>query len=507
MTEHTDTLRPFLWHLGVLNLLNDAGMPTQIWHDAAKADPVTVALIDTGIDTGHPNLDTAIDGMQVDFGPRIAGVVYEYPSTENFARMQALLAQGKDVPARLLKKARAEFANANKAFQPDIDLGANASDLAAAATPLAAKHGAKTWDAALDLTAFGDFAQALTNKAVRQVWDDLARDLARPVPKIVSEDPSRYFGSHGTACAGLIAGRAAAATTDDVPTMPLPLPYRGVNPFCRLRSFATPYSHEILPVVAALVHAYASGAQVIVMPRGVTRPADRAELFADSPYGTRIDTATDAALRPDDHADLAKLTLHWQLLVALLGFVAQRRYLVLAAGNDGFEKELSEPANSLRDDKNVIIVGARSDTGQVSTYSNGRGADDVLYMLSDDAFALDEVHFAVDPASTFGSDFDRTSLGNLPTRSDFSPWGILATDLRGSYGYASATDREEDTGGLYTLFGGTSAASSMMAGLVSLLVQTGGLQPKSDTVSVDRTAVAKAVQDFYPKVMAVVQTP
>lgn len=446
MSCPTPTERPLLWHLAHITAGSDSDFTAcaALWSAAEQAAPVRVALIDTGVDSGHPHLAGAMAAPQMDFGPHLCGVTYAPPG--------AAPPPGQPVD----DSARADLAG----FLARPEYG----DLAALLAPL-------------------------------------TRAPEAPAEVIATDDPSEYFGTHGTGCAGLICARPAPDPTD-AHGQSLP-PYCGVNPAAQLLSYATPYSHEILPVIAALARAFLSGAEVIVMPRGVPNPDQRAARLAGSPYRTRIDTPPGdhpPPLRAGDHADFAKLTRHWALLIALMRFIAARRYLVLAAGNDGFADRLSEPAQSLRDDPHVVITGALNDRGRVSSYSNQAGG--MLYMLSDDGFALDDRHFAVDPRSYRGTDYDYSAMTGA--ENSYSPWGILSLDPRGSYGAAPGAhddppwgDEPLEAGSLYALFSGTSAASALMAGLVSLLLQSGRL-PAGQVLT--RADLGGALRGFYPRV-------
>ncbi|WP_227269716.1 S8 family serine peptidase [Roseobacter weihaiensis] len=428
------------WHLdaiGVLNNNNDGTFDAPQWPDQgdAPANPATVAIIDTGIDTGHPNLEGAIDpGTEIDFATRLLG-----------ARYQGAPAGIPNTPAQKAELS-ALFA-ADPAMQAEFDT----------------------------------------------LYDRLVVD---PVEVLPVDDPSRYFGAHGTACAGLVGGRPKLVPQEGI------LQYYGANPFCRIVPITTPYSHEIRPMIHALIYAYLQGAEVIYIPRGMPDYDALTDRAALSPRKTRIlnDPVTMAA--PLDTAyvpvegDLAvkeRLLKDKTIFETLLQGISTIRYVVLAAGNDGRPDAVSYPAavSGFATDAMPIVVTAQNAAGLPSSYANGADfADALLDMPSDDGFAIDQERLALNPRERETRDYNYLPhLGDQET-STFSYWGVLSLDVRGSYGYAVGLrpdppdlDDDEATEGLYTIFGGTSAASAIAAGLVSLLVQNGKLAPTPITLA------------------------
>lgn len=500
----------FLWHLQHLGVIarSGNGFRADLWGEAEIADPVTVALIDTGLDTGHPNLAEAMAGAQVDFGPNLAGVVYE-PAGGAVASLRNALSEPApridDVDAALaalMDDARAHARHIGldfDALQSAVDGALNEGDaearITAAAEVLRALRVAQTKphpDAAdLDPAA----AQAIADLGLSP--DDSgavtarARTMAAGPEVLPVPDISRFFGAHGTASAGLICGRPACGGAFGA------LPYYGVNPHARLLSFATPFSHEIRPVLNAVIAAYLSGAEVIVMPRGVPDVAARSALPASPLRATRIEVADQTAIVDEDLAHLDRLRADAALLERVLAAVARRRYLVLAAGNEGWPDRVGYPASALAAGPDAVIVGAESGSGDPVFYSNGNamGAR-LIRLVSDDAEELDADGVRVDPDRIRGWDFDLSPHAPRGMTEIF-PFAPLTTDVRGSYGYAAAGAADEadyDDGSerpaLYTLFGGTSAACALAGGLISLLVQTGAL-PRH---GVPADAVARALE-------------
>ncbi|TCO70279.1 S8 family serine peptidase [Rhodovulum euryhalinum] len=492
-----------------------AYVPTPLWERAAKAaeerkkngrTPVTVALIDTGVDTGHPNLErNCIE--QVDFGPDVNGVTYSPPTAAldalrrcheageygadwaELARRaldevfdlygrQGVDAQGAIFASFELQKIGPTGAPPDKGLVEKL-LGLPKAPVTQARPNDGQINEIRDMLAGLDLTDIPDRYQMAVVMTER---DRLVADM-RPATELKLPDPSRYFGSHGTACAGLVAGHPPA---DVDPVTPGPIPYFGVNPFCKIRSYATPYSHELLPVIRALIAAYVSKAEVIYIPRGLPDPAARAEMVEISGNGTRIDrplvTAPDEVFVQDkDQALLSRLMAQKAIFEALLKMISSKRLVILAAGNDGLANDLSYPARLINEDGfgNLVVVGARNRSGRFAAYTNGDGdglKDKIFWMLSDDGEALDQRHYSIDRRGFYGTDFDYDTIA--PGRDNtFNPWSLLSLDVRGSYGRAATPGPEEPVGGkgtelseIYTLFSGTSAASALVAGLASLAI-------------------------------------
>ncbi len=576
----------YLWHLCKIGVL-DQDLESDLWQiicDGNK-DPVTVAIIDTGIDTGHPNLnsgDAAHPWPQIDFTPHLYGARYVPPIPSVKAYLEARARREPDDPAKqnahfnelarlrqnICDEVRAwggklgldvsalDSANSVRLAEPDKDNafhkvlagmpGQSGFPARDARTPGPTKGdpmlpGAAEPGMVKMQAVIGHLGNDDIDDALKELWTGLQGKNTINIP---GEDPSRYFGAHGTACAGLIGGRPAlpGAGSATPPSIPKSMDYFGVNPYCKLLPIATPYSHEILPLIHALIYAVAHGAQVIHIPRGLPDYVDRNWKMKDTHFRTRIDRpvgieATDGkpdhlsgipddiwtapalsdaeelAIRglaegaeeaerdaslPDDQADFYRLMLHSKMFERLLAAVGKAGiYVVLSAGNDGWAKRLSYPARSAvnRDDK-LVVVGAANRWAYdpptknrlpwyeyISSYSNGRKdfVDlGVYHALSDDGFALDQERVAFDERGRDANDYSYEPHLPPGIPNSYSDWGLLTLDVRGSYGYAAGKrydppeyDDGEDLDALYTLFGGTSGASALVAGLISLWLQAG----------------------------------
>lgn len=465
----------YLWHLVQLGLLAPLepkaqfAKPTligaELWKKAKGAPAITVAMIDTGIDTGHPNLKAAAkDFRQVDFGPSLWGVTYSPPATI------------------------AETEKAAVEPQPGI------------VPPLALTEADKLLDAIIpkdgvDAELRSQCRSVLCSKAAAATQGP--SPASAPFANLTLQDPSTLFGAHGTGCAGLIAGNSPEYDKDSTGS-DTALPYLGVNPYARILPISTPYSHEILPVVMGLLYALRAGAQVIYMPRGVPDILARTKAVEGSPHRTRIDDPGDPTrVAPADHASNAKLKAHQKLFENLLAHLCASRLVVVAAGNSGRGTQLSYPASLRQSDKvrfeNLLVIGARNFLGHVSSYSDGRDLPDMVWMPSDDGFAYDARDQRFDGGSYSGDEIRDPAKATA-----YSPYGLFSLDPRGSYGHDSGQNEDPaenaaaGTGGLYTLFGGTSGASALAAGLISLLVQAGTL-----AANAQHADVAKALSGHY----------
>ncbi|WP_116132336.1 S8 family serine peptidase [Tropicimonas sp. IMCC34043] len=500
----------YLWHLQHIGLIDRDGphWRAPLWYEARNKAAVTVAIIDTGIDTGHPNLCGALDGVrQIDFGPRATGVVYDPPraavealgralrdDTATPAQLQALLLSALDDGKLWAGSVGPDIEDLRALIETALAPGSDVATIRAVVAEVLSLVGPVApapevlppFDKAAALAMVATLGLASADlDATRALVEGMA-DAG--LERLRIEDPSRYFGAHGTACAGLIAGRPVDpdATAQDFHAA---IPYYGANPYARILPIATPYSHEILPTLNALIHAFVAGAEVILIPRGLPDHAERARIPASPLRTTRIESDGDETLVEADQARRSTLIAHADLFEAVLKAISKQRYVVLSAGNDARASTVSYPAAAvLREpghDRSggAVVVGAVNRNGAPSAYTNGRAlASELLFMVSDDSTAFDLERFSRDPGSRAAGDFDPAPHLPAGTESSFSPWAPLTLDVRGSFGYAASMEAdppEEDDGidraSIYTLFSGTSAASSLAAGVIALLVQAGRL--------------------------------
>ncbi|MEM9342265.1 MAG: S8 family serine peptidase [Pseudomonadota bacterium] len=496
----------YLWHLEKTGLISPGtdGWAAPLWKDAENRAPVKVAILDTGIDTGHPNISDALAAPQIDFQTRLNGAVYD-PVTPLIAAVKEALDSVQPGSAKASEIVAEACAQLKRLAYGLIDL--TKLEEKAVATAAAAGTGAQAAEvdafkaelpnnfalANLLLPSVADAMTAIEDLALAADPEGKVKAAATAVINDVEtlelEDPSRYFGAHGTSAAGIVGGRPSSAPPPQHPFYSA-MPYYGANPFCQILSYATPYSHEIKPCINALIAAYLSGAKVIYIPRGLPDIAHRASIQLSKSRATRIDDPGDTTVVVDeDQAKYERLFADGELFDALLKAISKKCYVVLAAGNEAFPDRVSYPASAqLEDDahaadQQAIIVGAMNFDGISSAYTNGTDLKNrLLFVFSDDSFALDRSKASIDFTTREGSDFDYTPHYPPGKTNTFSPWAPLSLDVRGSYGYAASSnidppesDTGIDRGSLYTLFGGTSAASALAAGVIALLVQAGKL--------------------------------
>ncbi|WP_299212011.1 S8 family serine peptidase [uncultured Tateyamaria sp.] len=504
--------RHYLWHLG---FEKDGQTETplalegieDVWEGARGKDAVTVAIIDTGIDTDHPNLCGAVTEPQIDFGPSLNGVIYK-PRERPLRDLREALLAGETISKDTLRKVRDAIKTRREKTNRSKRLKALDAEIKrlGSRTELTKDDNIALYKELFEREPPKDKAESRT-KGVRSLGDNLSEDLQSewytivkalmaPSEKLKMDDPSSYFGAHGTACAGLVGARAPKPGGRVGP-----IPYFGVNPFCKIRSYATPYSHEFLPIIHALIDVLLSDAEVVLIPRGVPNMDALSHFAQKSGHTTRITTNRgERTLQFDDQAQFDKLKKHQAILEGLLKLTASRKYLVLAAGNDGLPDEFSYPAQALKDDCNVFIVGARNSLGHCSAYTNGKMSDKTLWMLSDDSVMFDNDTWSLDERSFVGSDFSYDPhMSQQHKKNTYDPWGIMSLDVRGNYGYSAGGhedprygDEDLETRGLYSIFGGTSAASSLMAGLIALLVQAEEIEPTPE-----KAKAVVAIKQFY----------
>ncbi|MEM0989789.1 MAG: S8/S53 family peptidase [Pseudomonadota bacterium] len=466
----------YLWHLIDINLLNLVEIPSNA--DAAAQqklrgpdgwgklhpgdDRKRVAIIDNGACAHHPNLPGHAIKNRADFA------YFERGAT--FSNWQGWPASGRDVGS--VKDWLADNLTNEEAAQTRQSATALVDELIGAwSTPV----------------------PAAANRASPQSTD------AGPLHRYHDlEDPSRRFAAHGTACAGLVADRppedvsAPPSGAGGCPTEqanPWAIQYVGVNPEAEIMPINTAYSHEYKTVTNALLWAYWNDAAVILLPRGLPdlEPIEPHEGIEDQdPRRTRFTTKGEP--------EYERLNADRRVFEAVLAAISAEIPVVVASGNNG-RRELEYPACLVnRHGKDItgpiapdlIVAGAQTHRGVRSSYSSGRTNNGVtVYAPSDDAEEISKAY----------SRFERRGWRGRQLRlapeegNDYSPYGVLAIDIPGPYGYENMYEQdlehfdegqpghlapgqsglENSPGSLYTVFGGTSAAASIVAGVISLL--------------------------------------
>ncbi len=469
-----------LWHLFDIGVVTDLAYTSEGWDlsevacESADHKPTRVALIDTSVAYGHPNLVGAINtDLMIDFFSARLGT-FPRPAVS---------------PAFNLN---AEFANG--------------------AAPLAL---APLSDLFLELTGHlpGEYA------AAKGAWDQPGRVLPAT---------SAAFSAHGTAMAGLIGARPKSApevdfaiasriplTKEDGALIPLEqkslsagpsLPYAGVDPFCDIVPISTSFDPDPEQLILSMLYAWLIGADIIVLARdfpdplrtGITGRRDGADLLPEE-----ID-----AIRGSYPCDLSDREIElWDALHDLTLEMSKTIPIVCASGN-GSDDSLIYPASlatvaGAAGDNGIIVVGARAATRNLAGYSttSTQTAPVTVYAPSGDGERLDVALQRMDTTDPdyrphdhggYRADFDvhydgSSEHANPVNDHTYSTQTITSTDVPGFAGYNSSAFPKPTNpqGALYDYrsyycdFSGTSAATAIAAGMLSLAYSSGKI-PKGD---------------------------
>lgn len=430
----------YLWHLQQLGLISrdlpNYEKATDGWQNAlAKDTEVRVAIIDNGCTSlEHPNLDMQNIVDPIEFVGYIEGATY--------------------------------------AKSGHIDGWGDTEDTSALAT-------------VSDIV-----TKALDNritKSAEKICPELEVVLKTLQSKNLPEShhytdvqsPSDRFSAHGTACTGLIAGTSAKPTDN-----PNAIKYWGVNPKAKIIPINTVYNSDYWPLIMGLLYAVYKGAHVILMPRAVANlhdPLEEDELReSPNPRHTRlVQTGTRTAEK--------------KLFEVVLKAVSDLIPCIIAAGNSG-GSELEYPASlSEKSAPNIISVGAVTASATLSSYSSGGRDKPTIFAAGDDGERIDTKFQRFDQSKWRVRNLPMADLLGDPEINDFTPYGVLALDIPSQYGYTSDPGDDMDyfdqfselgselkandgplkpesrARALYCVFGGTSAASALVAGMVSLI--------------------------------------
>ncbi len=312
---------------------------------------------------------------------------------------------------------------------------------------------------------------------LRELIDRLSPGAAAHVNG-VAPTTSADFSNHGTAIAGLVGARPAIMQIapdyqgQDPAEIDVPLPYCGTDPFCELVPISTNFDTDPEALILALLYAEVIDASVILIPRSFPDPF---RTLGAIPVDLDL---LEAALpaRPT-----ARERALWEELAQLLVAVSMRRPIICAAGN--FQEVGGiYPANLASDYNGIISVGAVNAKGLVAGYSTSQGI--TVMAPSNDGETYDRVSVRLDEQD---ADFpDRRSPAENENGS-FSHFEIVSTDVPGRHGYshgpfssAEPADGLREFGSYFCRFGGTSAASAIVAGFVSLGVSLGQIPRAGD---------------------------
>lgn len=462
-----------LWHLREIGVVTDLRtFASEAW-DAAEARlgatgrRTRVALIDTSVAYGHPNLKGAIaTDLMIDFFSARLGT-FPKPGGDDLDEVFA-----------------------------------------------GAKHK----------------AGGLPDPRVRALFEELCAHLPQErkaaaqadwqTPRRVQPATSPTFSGHGTAMAGLIGARPKRDGLKPVntrhvggdegqPAAPAPdrpgFPYVGVDPFCEIVPISTSFDPDPEQLLLAMLYAWLIDADVIVLARDFPDPTM-------SPITHRLGVELGTAPLQDQWLLRAALPVEpsddelalWEALRAFTLHASQTVPIVCASGNGG-DRTMILPASLAAPDNGVIAVGSRAATkfqaGYVSAGLRSDGTSALtLYAPSGDGERLDSESQRIDTADPgfrpgdHGSEYlsrlgiQHPALADQEppdeTASIFATQEIISTDVPGAAGYnSSAFSRFTTPDGsildyrsYYCRFSGTSAAAAIAAGMLSLAICAGRIE-------------------------------
>lgn len=284
---------------------------------------------------------------------------------------------------------------------------------------------------------------------------------------------SEVFSAHGTAISGLVGARPVmvAVAPGGMPgsAPEIALPYSGVDPFCEIVPISTNFDTDPEALILAFLYAELISADVVLLPRIIPDPfRTQPELSAFV-----LDDLGDASL-----SDLVTRTPvssaqkeMWDELLELIVRVSLRRPVVCAAGNANEEYGVY-PANFAAEDNGIISVGAVNAKGWNCSYSPMHNL--TVWAPSSDAERFDRGEVRQDERR---HDYDASIVPVPNANAHYSYFDIISTDVPGPGGYtAGPYDQSASTSGTaireygsyFCRFGGTSAASALIAGFLSL---------------------------------------
>jgi subtilisin family serine protease len=416
-----------LWHLKVLGVVDELStFGSEAWSEATGPVP-RIAVIDTPVAYTHPNLVGAVDLARMrDFSVYDEGIftVPEVRPSGKVGHGGFKVPDLNDDELKLRKELRAKIIIDRSKLQ----------DMAAEAM----------------LREIGDGTDPPTD----------TRPQATP----------RFFGAHGTAMAGLIGGRPAEAKcvaanwsketqAMESDLLPTPLPYAGINPFCSIVPISTSAAPEPAMVLGALTYASFIEADIIVIAAAWE---DTAEYKRNPSAWGEVDAAI---------ANILTQTLP----------SGKKPIVICAAGNSG-KIALAYPA-CLSKAGGVLAVTAQNAEGQTLGYAPEVDTNlNMISVLSSSAVQYDEGALVFDPWQS-EDDAEMPAKDDPALKADMKKAlpleGLISLDVPGPFGYnpspyaytPPAVGPHLEIGSLYCHFSGTSAATAVAAGLLSLALQ------------------------------------
>jgi subtilisin family serine protease len=440
--ERATTAKPLkhdaFWYLQAIGLLaptdpakpktsTDVREPTDTWELLKDAPKALVAIIDNGVSM-HPYLE---------------GRLFEPYS-----------------PNTTLADGSGSVSGADERHH-NFDLTASPSLFASSAAAAKLRQGIMTDGWLEELGLFSKDTkipyQVALHKIVKDNINRIPFDTGAPATS------NSQFSAHGTSCAGIV---VASSEYDPKRTANRPY-YRGVDPLSQVMSITTSFSPRPDLLLMAFLLAASKRADVILIPRGLPREI----------------TYTQAKFKEENRSEDAP---KWQALKETIIAVSKTIPVVCAAGNES-ENEPIAPARFADSENGIIGVAAMNYHGNRSSYSNF-GAGITVAAPSDDAEIFNKYQARLDKTDRFYVDYPYDYfIRNSDPRIEIVPFGeasILAIDIPGAYGFSDApTDAKANLStepeSYFTDFGGTSAASSIVAGVAALMQRAAKLKKSS----------------------------
>ena len=512
-----------MWPHKVLNVYDRESPRGRPWDRTPPAEPEPpakpngsiVAIIDTSVAVYHPNLIDAIDKFRaIDLvSTKLGTFPYIYPDETKYA----------DEPAEL----------------PDLQLNESSAIFEGSNAPVQ-----RLWRALCKRCREGQYALSNSN--------------ATGTPSLVQPATAWQNSAHGTAIAGLIGARPvhrrvvdysipgrppednmdnAATEVKDARNIPIrsaPLPFAGIDPFCKMVPIATGFDPDPEQFILALMYTELIEADIVVIPRDFPDPwRTRPKLeFITPPIS--VEESSPELLNKHDTRQIKE---KWDALHEVIRIIADKRILVCAGGNndDGMPiypaSWVFEGKGGNKNDRhqNIISVGAVTHSGELASYSiRGNGVTVMAPSGDEERYDRSEVRFNKQrpgfDADEVKADFPkRADAASMPTHLKFDYHEVISTDLPGNFGYNYGsfekpfleTRRERklrqkssrsdellfkmpilDKGSFYCAFGGTSAATAIASGFISLGISTDDI-PKKD----QEKPTAKNIRDWLEERM------
>jgi hypothetical protein len=247
-------------------------------------------------------------------------------------------------------------------------------------------------------------------------------------------------------------------------------------------------------LILAFLYADLIGADVIILPRVIPDPLrtvpELTSYVVDEAAGTSL---TDAISHSPQSAVEREL---WDELLELIVRISLRRPVVCAAGN-AHEEYGVYPANFASDENGIIAVGAVNAKGWNCSYSPTRNL--TIWAPSTDAERVDRAEVRQDIRR---HDYDAQTAPQPNHNDRYSYFDLIATDVPGPGGYASSPypgphpgpdGALREFGSYYCRFGGTSGASALVGGFLSLGHSTGRLPQGCGGVEAKSWLLAQSV--------------